>query len=107
MAVPSNNWKQIAEQASKETHSAKLQSAVQELIESLDEEQRLKSQGLNYRNLSELRHDFPPQLQTSVDKLKDDDKPCPHCRGRGRVDNGSFCEVCTGTGEIKANHGTT
>ena len=107
MVAPSKDWKQIAEQASHETDSAKLQSAVQELIEALDEEQRLKSQGLNYRNLSGLQHNFPPQLQTSVDKLKDDAKPCPHCRGRGRVDNGSFCEVCTGTGEIKANQGTT
>ena len=93
-------WNRIVERASKET-GEELRRAVQELIETLDEEQRLKSEGLNQRNQSEVRHDFPPQWQTSVDRSNA--KPCPHCRGRGRDDYGNVCEACTGTGEIKPN----
>jgi len=95
-------WNRIVERASKVT-GEELRRAVQELIETLDEEQRFKSEGLN-RNQGEVR-DFPPQWQTSVDssKVKDNARPCPHCRNRGRDAEGNTCKHCAGTGVISPN----
>lgn len=102
MSSPMEEWNRIVEQASKRT-GEDLRRAIEELIETLDEQQRCKSEGLN-RDQSEV-HNFPPHWQTSVDssQVNDNAKPCPHCRNRGRDARGNTCKRCAGTGVISPN----
>ena len=98
-------WNRLVQRA-KEIDAEELKRAVQELIETFDEEQGLKSEDLHHLS-PEAHRAFPPQLYTRADQVKNDAKPCPHCRGRSRDAQGKICEACKGTGEIKPNHGTT
>ena len=105
MSSPLEDWNRLVEK-SEEIDQEELRRAVQELLRTFDEGQRVQSEGLICRN-PEVHSNFPTQLNARADKVKNDAKPCPHCRGRGRDANGKMCEACTGTGEIKLDQGTT